>query len=64
MNPPNPSDNRGTGKEVIAPRNPCPYAPDCRRDWIYITGTETADCAHCYQNLNRSEMARIFEGTA
>lgn len=40
----------------------CPHGAECRRQWIYITGTETADCAHCYQNLNRAELARILAG--
>ncbi len=64
MNPANPSDNKGAGKKVVSDRNPCPHAPDCRRNWIYIAGTETADCAYCYQNLDRSTMVRIFAGTA
>ena len=41
--------------------SPCPYGAECRQKWTYLVGTETADCAHCYQNLNRSEMARIME---
>ena len=53
--------SRDADKPNIASRSSCPYAPECHRHWIYITGTETADCAHCYQNLSRSDMARILD---
>ena len=48
---------------TIASPDLCPYASECRREWTYLSGTETAECAFCYQVLDRSTMARIFAGT-
>ena len=48
---------------TIASPDPCPYASECRRQWTYLSGTETAECGFCYQVLNRVDMLRIFAGT-
>lgn len=50
----------GTVSCVVADSGPCPFAPECRRRWIVDSVSETATCAHCYQILTRSEMARIL----
>ena len=55
-------DPDGKNPSTRSSYNPCPYGAECCRQWIHITGTETADCAHCYQNLSRAEMARILTG--
>ena len=52
----------GTVGCIVAVGSPCPSAPECRRRWIVSGFTETATCAHCYQILNRLEMARILAG--
>lgn len=49
---------------TVAPSDLCPNSPECRRKWTYLEGTETAECAFCYQILSRLDMARIFVGTA
>lgn len=51
-------------RSSIAPRNPCPYAPDCRTHWIVDAAAETADCAHCYQTHSRADLARMLAGRA
>lgn len=56
--------NAGGVETILADRNPCPQAPDCRRKWTHLSGTETAECAFCYQILSRVDMARIFAGSA
>lgn len=53
----------GTVNWIVADSNPCPFAPECRRHWIVDSVSETATCAHCYQILTRSEMARILAGS-
>lgn len=52
----------GTVSCIVADRCLCPFAPECRRRWIVSSVTETVTCAHCYQLLTRSEMARILAG--
>lgn len=49
-------------RDSIATLAPCPYAPECRRRWTHFTGTEFAECCHCYQLLSRTDMARILAG--
>ncbi len=46
----------------ISESGPCPHAAECHRHSNYLTGTETAECASCYQILSRENMARIFAG--
>lgn len=52
----------GTVDCIVAAGSPCPSAPECRRRWIVNGVTETATCAHCYQLLTRTDMARILTG--
>ena len=55
--------NAGSVEGIITDSNPCPHAPDCRTRWIADDVTETADCAHCFQTLNRAELTRLLDGT-
>lgn len=54
----------GTVSCIVAGRCPCPFALECRRRWIVSSVTETATCAHCYQLLTRSDLARILAGNS
>lgn len=52
----------GSAGAIVADLSLCPFAPECRKRWTHLTGTEAAECGFCYQELTRSDLARILEG--
>jgi len=57
------AEHRANGKKIIPHRESCPNSQNCQH-WHHTPGTETAECAYCYQTFDRETMAAIFAGRA